>query len=43
MTVCDAFVLFFYDTDNRLIIGRIFNRWDFFAGKKSCLAKLTPK
>ena len=46
MAVCvvDAVALFFYDTDNRLLIGHIFNyRWDFFAGQKSCLTKLTQK
>ena len=38
------YALFCYDTDNCLLIGPIFiHRWDFFAGEKSCLTKLTQK
>ena len=46
MAVCvvDAVALFFYDTDNRLLIGHIFNyRWDFSCRPKKLFVQVDQK
>ena len=42
--VVDAVALFFHDTDNRLLIGHIFNyRWDFFCRPKKLFDQVDTK